>query len=344
MVRPLVLLALLLAPWALAASPVATLVSLEGDVTVVRNGQLFASEKVVEGFPVEGFDTVSTGATGKAEVRFVSATGLTGSLRLDPATSLYLDLSSLRDQQTAGVELLTGAVSVRLSALAGASGVEVRTELGTFGGPGRGFRVVVAPAGDVFVSASDGKVPCRVDGRTVFIEPGSAAEVLFLEHSMRTFRVNTSTLASAEASWTAQRRQGFRDRAAAYFKALAGRYQLELGRFQRAWDRTQRDTDEAGAPGSVANLRRAAFPLERSLYRVAALKQLLDEGVLDPAAELNRGYSAKDFFRQAGQDQDTWGRLAQARALYRQQADLHGGEFPKASEGLDITYTSAFFH
>jgi len=345
MARPLVLFALLLAPWAVAASPVATLVLLEGDVTVVRNGQVFASEKVVEGFPIEGFDTVSTGATGKAEVRFVSATGLTGTLRLDPATSLYLDLSSLKDQQTAGVELLAGSVTVRLTALAGGSGAEVRTELGTFGGAARVFRVVVAPAGDVLVSAAAGKVACRVEGRTVFIEPGSVAEALALDRSVRTFRVNASTVASAEASWSAQRRQEFRDRAAVYFKALAGRYQLEASRFQRAWERTQRETNEAGAPGAVANLRRAAFPLERSLFRVAALKQLLDEGVLDPAVELNRGYTARDFFRQAGQDQASWsGRLAQARALYRQQADQHGGEFPKASEGLDISYGSAFFH
>ena len=278
-------------------------------------------------------------------MRFSPATGVTGSLRLDPATSLYLDVSSLRGEQTAGVELLAGAVSVKLGALSGTSALEVRTELGTFEGTGRDFRVVQAPPGDVLVWAAVGKVQCRLETRTVFIEPGSAVEVLTLERSARTFRVNTSTLASAEASWATQRLQNFRDRAPAYFRTLASRYQLQASQFQRAWDRAQRESGEVGASGAIANLRRAAFPLERSLFRVSALKQLFDDGVLNPGVELNRGYAAKDFFRQVGQERDAESvRLYQARALYRLQADLRGGDFPKASEGLEITYGSAFFH
>jgi len=278
-------------------------------------------------------------------VRFSPATGLTGSLRLDPSTSLYLDLSSLRAEQVAGVELLTGSISVRLAALAGTSGLEVRTEWGTFGGAGREFRVVLAPAGDVLVLAAAGKVQCWVESRVLFIEPGSVAEVLAVERSVRTFRVNTSTLGSTEVSWTFQRRQGFRDRAVAYFRFLGSRYQLQASQFQRAWERTQREAGDGSAPGATANLRRSAFPLERSLFRIVALKQLFDDGVLDPGVELNRGYTAQDFFRQFTQERDTsTARLAQARALYRQQADQRGGGFPKASEGLDITSGSAYFH
>jgi hypothetical protein len=345
--RILLSLLLSLVPWVLSAAPVAALASLEGEVSVLRGGVLIPSEKVGEAFLLEAFDTVTTGATGRADIRLASATGLTGLVRLDPETSLYLDLTSLRNEQTAGVELLTGAVTVSLSGLVGASAVEVRTEVGTFGGAGPSFRVVLDPAGDVLVTASAGKVLCRVDNRTVSIEPGSVAEALTLDRVVRTYPVNASTLDSYEASWVRQRRQIFRDQAPVFFRVLASRYQLQGGLFLRAWDRNSREVGDnaLGAPGAVANLRRASFPLERSMFRVQALRKLLDEGVLDPSLEVNRGYTAKDFFRQAGQEREPWSnRLGEARALYRVQADRHGGEFPKATEVQEITSDSAFFH
>ena len=337
------LLVLFLAPWTLGAAPVSTLSSLDGEVTVLRGGVLIPSEKVGEGFGLEAFDTVSTGSTGRAEIR-LAGLGLTGSVRLDSETSLYLDLSSLKREQTAGIELLTGGVTIRLSAVSGASMVEVRTEGGVFGGAG-GFRVVLGPAGDVLVTSSAGKVQCQGDNRTVFIEPGSVAEALALDRSIKTMTVTASTQDSYETSWLGQRRKVFGDQAVAFFRPLASRYQLQIAHFQRAWDRVQREGPDGPLEGAVANLRRAAFPLERSLYRVAALAKLLDEGVLSPSVELSRGYPAQAFFRQATLDRALWaGRLAEARGLYKTLANLHGGDFPKASEGAGITYDSEFFH
>lgn len=346
MVRLIPFLLLVLLPWGVFGAP-AGLFSLEGDVTVARNGVLIPSEKVAEGFPLEAFDTVTTGATGRAEVRLSPSTGITGTVRLDPSTSVYLDITPWKSQQVAGVELLAGGVTVRVTAVNGASSLEVRTEVATFGAGISGFRTLVSGAGDVLTEAINGKVACVADGRTASLDPGSVAEVFTLDTIIRTRPVNPSTLGSFDSSWLLQRRQIFRDQAIGYFHVLGSRYQLEAGRFQRAWDRVQRESpdDPAGAPGAVSHLRQAAFPLERSLYRVDALQGLAEEGLLDPTLELTRGYTAQDFFRQFVADRDPLSsRLTLARSLYKTQADRHGGSFPKAVEGIQITYDSAYFH
>ena len=346
MPRPWFFLACLLVSPVLFAVPVANLQSLEGEVSVLRAGVLIPSEKIADGFGLEAFDTLVTGATGKADVRFAAATGLSGRLHIDADAVLYLDASALVPQPVVGVELLKGAVSARLVPTATSPFVEVRTEVGSFASVGPGFRVVSSPSGDVLVTVDSGKVACRVGDRSVVLEPGAVAEAQTLDGSFQTPSVNVSTLASYEATWTKARNQAFRDQAAVEFRVIASRYQLQAGHVQRAWDRVQGQPkdDIQGTEAATANLRRAAGPFERSVYRVKALRGLYDSGVLSPSLELSRGYPAKEFFRQAAQDEALWlPRLGQARGLYRTVADRHGGAFPQASEGWAITYDSPFF-
>ena len=345
MVRFLVLFFWLIFPWSpLSAAPVASLNSLEGEVSVVRAGVVISSENLTDGFPLEAFDTVSTGNSGKADLRFSPSTGLDGVVRLDSETSLYLDITPGKREQTAGIELLTGAVSIRLSTVTG-SWVEVRSEVGSFSGQGPRFRVVGTPGGDVLVLAEAGKVTCRVTDRIVSADSGSMVEAFSLYHSLRTQPLNVSTLESTEAAWVAQRRQAFRAQSDQYFRVLGARYQIQGGLFQRAWDRVQRQSkDGSVSPSATANLRRAAFGLERSLFRIKALAGLVDEGVLSGSIELNRGYTAHEFFLQAARDfPDFSAKVAQARSIYRVLTEA-SGEFPRASEGLAITWDSDYFN
>jgi len=346
MARFALLLSFCLSAAALSAAPIASLASLEGDVSVARAGLLIPSEKVGEGFALEAFDTVSTGTTGRTDVRLPGAVGLPGTLRLDPDTSLYLDLTSLKKDQTVGVELLTGAVTVSISTPSGASDLEVRTEVGTFRAGTAGFRVLLGPAGDALVLVTSGKVGCRVGERTVFAEPGAVVEVPALEGGPVTTAVNPSTQGAFERTWLLQRRQVFRDQAAVAFRTLGSRYQRQAGQVQRAWARVQRELQEAPpAAAAVASLRQSARLLERSFFRVEALRRLFNDGVLAPSLELNRGYPARDFFRQAAQDSAVWvPRLVEARALYKAVAASLGGEFPQAADGSAVTYGSDYFH
>ena len=346
MTRALVALLLLLVPWTLSAA-VASLRSLEGDVTVLRGGQWIPSDRLADGFLLEPFDTVSTGGNGKADIRLASSTGLDGVIHLDPETTLYVDISPWKKEQTVGVELLVGAVSVFVSSANGASQVEVRTDTGTFGGIGPQFRVVLVPSGDVLVATQAGQTTCRVGGRVVSSDPSSLVEALLLERSVRTIPVNVSTSAAAVQSWALQRNKQFRDHSDGEFKALVSRYLRQAGLFQRAWARVNASggDDLRTKQVATANLRRVAFPLERSLPRVSSLKRLLTEGVLAPDVELLRNYNAKSFFADDADDALALAaRLGEARALYRDLADRNGGDFPSASDGSAVTWDSPFFN
>lgn len=326
------------------AAPPVSLASLVGEVTVVRAGVLIPSEQVAEGFALEPFDTVTTGPTGRADVRL--AAGVVGSLRLDGSTSLYLEFVPLLPQQTFGVSLITGGLSVNLTSLLGSSSVEVVTEAASFSSGVPGFRLVSLPEGDVLVTSRSHAVACRVGSRVLYADSSMAVEVLARDQGTGSLPVNAATLPAFETSWTQQREQAFRDQLAQGFRTTASVYQRQMGYFQRAWDRYQREAGEPRVPmAATAQLRRAAFALERTLATLGLFRKALDEGVLSPTLELSRGYPAQDFFRQAARDEvPWWGRLAEARSFYRTVAEKNGGLFPRAADGSGITWDSPYFH
>jgi hypothetical protein len=337
----LILLAVPLASGTCAS--IAVLAALEGDVSVTRGGTLIPSESIAEGFALEDFDTVVTGRTGRADIRFAASTGIGGTVRLDTDTALYLDATALKQEQTVGVELLNGAVTVQIASALGRSAVEVRTDAGTFSQVGPGFRVLMAASGETLVRTRAGKVLCRVGNRVVSAEPGTVVEA---GADVRAIPVNVSTLDAYEAGWLADRQQALRDKAATLFRVTGTQYQLQVGRFQRAWDRSQREAGGSAraVEAATADLRRSAAPLERSLPRLKALRRLFDEGVIAPTLELSRGYTAKDFFKAWDQESADWAsRLAQARGLYKTVVESDGGQFPDTADLSDITYSSAYF-
>ncbi len=344
MIRWLVLSSLLVLPaaWGTCAS-VAVLASLEGDVSVSRGGTLIPSDNIAEGFALEDFDTVTTGRTGRADIRFAASTGIGGTVKLDADTALYLDATPLQHEQTIGVELLTGAVTVQIASALGRSAVEVRTDGGTFSQTGPGFRTLMAASGEALVWTRSGKVVCRVGDRAVTAEPGTVVEAAA---DVRTVPVNAATLDAYETSWLADKKQALRDGAVPLFRVAGTQYQQQVGRFQRAWDRSQR---EAGGPpraveAAAVDLRRSAGPLERSIPRLRALRRLYDEGLIAPTFELSRGYTAKDFFKAWDQESADWtSKLAQARGQYKTVVEANGGRFPTSSDLPDITYSSAYF-
>lgn len=331
---------------AFAAPPVPVgLSSLAGEVFIWRAGVLIPSEKIREGFLVEPFDTVSTGVSGRADIRLSGVSGLTAVVHLDPKTSVYLDFSSTPEPRPFVVTFFSGGVSASVSAASGAALVEVRTDSGVFSGGVPGFRVFGTDEGDLLVTSRSGTAACRIDRKTIWADPGTAVEVLARNQGVHALPVNTSTLAVFEATWAVQRKQVFRDQGAAAFRAVAARYQRQLSTFQRAWDRYQRESaDGPDSSAAAAELRRVALPLERSLPALRSLRTQYDEGLMSPTLELSRGYLFRDFLRQVALDEGLWvPRLQQARGLYRAVAERNGGIFPAMAEGLAVTWDSDFF-
>lgn len=327
---------------ALSAAP-ASLSSLSGEVTVARSGALIASEKIAEGFGLEPFDTVSTGATGTADLRL--AAGVTGTLRLEPNTSVYVEFLPLAPEQVVGVTLVSGSLTVSVTSATGESQLEVWTEAGTVQAAVSGFRLVGTPEGDLLVSGRSGVVVCRFGSRVWYVDPTSALEVLARDQGFSTLPVTPATLGSFETSWVKQRQQAFRDQLARVFRTTAAAYQRQLGYFQRAWDRYQRESDDPrGLLAAAAQLRRAALPLERNLATVVLLRRGFQEGILSPTLEVSRGYPAREFFRQSALDEvPWWARLVEVRGIYRTAAERNGGTFPRVTDGSGITWDSPYF-
>lgn len=331
----------------LTAAPVATLAGLEGDVSVVRDGRTVPSERIGENFPLEAFDTITTAATGRAELRWAALTGLSGTVRLDPSTSLYLDVTTLQREQTAGLELQAGAVTVRHLAGEGASRLEVRTDALAASAAQAVFRVALTWWGDALVTVTSGKVLCQGDRRSVFAEAGTSVEGLSAERTVTSTPVTAVLGVEYEKAWQARRSQTLRDQAAQTLRGAAARYLLQAGTVQRAWDRVQREgTDNARSfQAAVARLRSAAAPWERSLVRLKGAAAFVTEGLVPATLELSRGTTVQDFLRLQSADEALWTpRLAQARAWYRTVADRNGGVFPGAGDAAVVTAGSDFFN
>lgn len=345
MARALTSFAFLLIPLAVAWASPASVGSLQGEVTLSRGGVLIPSEKVAEGAILEPFDTVTTGPSGRAEIRFGGAQGPGATVRLEAGTSVYVEFSPGVDPKDSPVVVtfLAGKITVLEPS---PFPLEVRTELVVISGAQPGFRLVGVDEGDVLVSSRGAPVACRVGDRTVLADADSAVEVT-AAGAVRTLPSNPATLATLEASWADQRRQSFRNQVARSFRTVAAGYQRQLGQFQRAWARYQKDAQDGGTGllAATTNLRHAALPLDRTLPALRVLRRFLDEGVLSPTVELTRGYPAKDFFRQVSLDETPWfGRLVEARGLFRVAFDRNGGTFPIGREGWAITWDSDYFH
>lgn len=336
LVLPLVLL---LSTPGFSLSPT-LLVGLEGDVTVVRAGQPLAADQVREGLVLESFDTVTTGSGSRAEVRLSGVSGVTGGLKLDPSTSVYLEWGAGRPNAT----LVRGRLVVVLTGQT-AEPWEIRTDRGRVTGLVPGFRVTSLDEGDVLVTTASAAAQLRTADRAYRADTGNAVE-LAPDGTVHNLPVNADTLGAFEASWKQQKQQAFRDQPAESFRNVAGRYQRLGGTFGRAWDRYQREAkdDPRAQRSAAAQLRRAALPLERLLPALGLLRSLFQDGTLSATLELSRGYPAKDFFSQVDSDEARWWpRLVSARGLYRAVAAANSGAFPEAADGSAITRDSPYF-
>ncbi|MFP4443364.1 MAG: hypothetical protein ACLFST_09605, partial [Spirochaetia bacterium] len=68
----------------------------EGGLQVVRNGKRL-TRGVTFGFDVEQLDQFTTDSSGYAEVNVLPSTGVSGTVKIQPNTSFYFDLSNLRE-------------------------------------------------------------------------------------------------------------------------------------------------------------------------------------------------------------------------------------------------------
>jgi hypothetical protein len=346
--------------WA-AADEVGEISYLFDRATLVRNGK---SIKADFGSAVENYDSLSTGEKGLMEISVAPETGVQGTIRVKPKSSLYLDISSLRSEQKGAVELLAGSVTVTMKKLSGKSEFEIRGPGITLGVRGTVFDVAIAPAGEVLVTCESGQVYCRDEsGAELFAEPGTAVEKTPGE-IFRNIPVAVSGLEEFRRSWYIGKIDAFKANAVPAIRNFADRYMDLKRRFDDAyrgllvkrdvldkWFREDarntmggqteimREKKELVAP--LLNLRRVSFLFERVYFRLLELEDYHHQGF--GTGPLGNGMTAEQFFRRLRNEApDLQERMNLTRYSMKLYAKRNGGTsiFEELSEGLSTSGSS----
>lgn len=351
------------------AAGVAKITFVDGNVKIMRHAKLVSADLIEEGFELENYDTVTTGPKSQVEIKLNPNSGITGTLKLSPSTSFYLELSALKGEQVAGIELLAGSVAVKVGKMVGKSGLQVRTESTVMGVRGTQFHVLCSPGGDLLVTADEGRVECRNDNSSFFSEPGTVVEFLPTEKQFRPLPVPAATLLSYENQWREKRLAALRSNAPRALKFFALRYQQKFSEVSRSFDRLQEDgqkiitlwksQDQEGTlsppekllaekralVGLLMHVRQQIVLLERFYQRVLEIRQYAAEGALPADTELTRNYTAKDFFRQLDKDETTlqqW--MGEYRYLMKLYSDRNEGSVPWNFQDQDFIKESDLFN
>ncbi|WP_162180221.1 FecR family protein [Spirochaeta lutea] len=323
------------------------IVYFDGDVKVIRDTDTLTGQ-VDFGFPVENFDQIQVGPGGIAEVALYPETGLSSSITIQSDSTLYFDITSLRQDQQGTVELLTGAVNLKVNKMAANSRLQVRTSSAVMGVRGTTFDVVTAVNGDILLATQEGLVACETRGGEIFFsEPGRVVQAE--QGVWSEVPVAVSSLEQFQRDWNAQRIQALEANAGRAIQNFAGIY-LDLREdFINAYVSIMQNRsiiqkwiqeDRAGTLGSTMDqmrekrqvvgsllaMRRVLAQWERVYYRVVELRDYLqgNGGVV-----IRRGMSATQFYRQVQEEQELLaGRMQEVRYILKLYAKRNEGRSP----------------
>lgn len=322
---------------------------LEGGLRVVRNGK-HLTRGVTFGFNVEQLDQFTTGSDGYAEVNVFPSTGVSGTVKIQPNTSFYFDLSNLREGKGGTLEMLAGSVGLSVKKLAGRSRMEVRTRGAVMGVRGTTFQVFIAVNGDILVSCEEGKVECQDDsGDVLYAAPGRVVERTE-DAVFRNIPVAIGDLDEFRKNWNAEKIEAFKANAGRVLKYYSERY-LELrdkfieefgdllmrrdildkwikeDQEGRIGSTAARMREKKAIFGKLADIRKVLFIFEKIYYRVLELHGYYQEGY--GRGLIRPGLTAAGFFNMFQEDRETLlDYMSDVRYVMKLYAKRNGGELP----------------
>jgi hypothetical protein len=226
------LIGLLCAGFIAAGDAVGEISYLVADATITRAGKTFKADF---GTIVENYDSITTAGKALVEITLLPASGINGTIKVQPNSTLYIEMSSLQGGKKGSVELLSGSVSTAVKKLSPQSKFEVRSQGSVMGVRGTQFDVVASATGDLLIVCSEGRVSCEDEsGNSLFAEPGTVVERT-AEGIFRDIPVRLSDLEKFRQTWNTEKIDAFKsnaNRAIAYF---AQRYLDLKSQFDRAY-------------------------------------------------------------------------------------------------------------
>ncbi len=325
-------------------------VYLEGDVTVVRDGEELDASDVQIGMDVANFDLVKTGPQALAEIKITSSKSPAMTIKVSPETAFTFELSKMGTKSASSIGLLKGSLTLKVSKLTGTQAVNVKTESVAMGVRGTEFTVAAPSTGDILVTCDEGEVVCTEDdGAELAITPGKVVEKREGER-FRAIPVAVSDLETFRKNWSTERIGSLKANALRAIQNYARQYMalsaelnsnFQLLMKQQTILNKWAQEDTAGKPGgkmdamkekkavvgALFKLRKTAFRFERIYYRLLELREYYDQGY--GKGNVDAGMSVDQFFKRMDAERKELERkMNKIRQIARQYADRNEGRAP----------------
>jgi hypothetical protein len=157
-----------------AEEAIASIDFIDGPATVTRDGSALPYPGI--GDDIYDGDLIATGASGTVTLKLSKETGMTGSIKVAPKSSFYLNIDSVKGEKANQVELIAGQLALKVKKLAGTPTFNVDSGNAACAVRGTEFEVVATAGGSVLVDCSEGEVACSSEGITTSALPGQAVE------------------------------------------------------------------------------------------------------------------------------------------------------------------------
>ena len=325
-------------------------VYLEGEVTIVRDGEELDSSDVQIGMDLANFDLMKTGPRALAEIKITSSKAPAMTIKVSSNTQFSFELSKMGSKTQSSIGLLTGSISLKVSKLTGSSSVNVKTESVAMGVRGTEFTVAAPSTGDILVTCDEGEVVCTEEsGEELAITPGKAVEKRQGER-FRAIPVAVSDAETFRKNWSMERItslksnalraiQNFAKQYIALSEELNANFQI-LMKKQSILNKWAQE-DKAGKIGGkmdlmkekkeivgiLFKLRKTLFRFERIYYRLVELREYYNQGY--GKGSIQAGMTTDQFFkRMDGERKDLEKKMAKIRQVARLYADRNEGKTP----------------
>ncbi|AHC13652.1 FecR family protein [Salinispira pacifica] len=330
------------------ADVIGEILFIDGDVQIFRNTEEL--DRPDFGDRIENLDQVITGSNGSLEVAVYPETGIHASIIIQPDTSMYFDITGLREEQSGALELLTGRVDLTVGRLSGRNQLDIRTGSAAMGVRGTTFSVSSTPGGDVLLTTAEGRVECRTaSGERFFAVPGEVVEKRS-DGVWQNLSVDPEELETFRDRWISQRIEALDAQASRAIADYGQRYLDLRDRFIDAYvrlmnnreviqkwmnedrvgklgSRSDRLREKRQIIGALMNIRGVQFMFERVYYRLAQLSERYP-GV-NGNVNVRPGLSIRNFYRQFEQDRDMFSRrMREVRYILKLYALRNEGRTP----------------
>jgi hypothetical protein len=132
-----------------------------GAVGITRAGSPLPA--VAPGDAVFDGDFIRTGADGHAVLALDPSSGFSGTLTVNPGSTVYVTRGLVKGQPRTGVDLMTGSVSTKLAKLAGTPGMTVSTGEAAFAVRGTEFEIAVSVNASLLAICLEGMISVSAD-------------------------------------------------------------------------------------------------------------------------------------------------------------------------------------